>query len=272
MKGDFAGVGSEALLALAGALDTGRLVPPYGALSIQRFIAAPAVQSVSAGLAAFCEGDFTPRQIAHALRLLAAERVNTMRAGDRTELVWSGPELPGATSRDTAVVARELFESARRTVLVSSYAVYQGKRVLQALAENLDRTPDLHVRLLLNVHRQYSDPRADSELTREFAEKFQTEMWPGRQLPEVFYDPRALSRDPGPRACLHAKCVVVDSEVAFITSANFTEAAHERNIEAGVLLRSVPLAQALTAQFETLIGRGALRRLAGASGDRATRS
>ncbi len=263
MKGGFAGVTTEALRALAAALDGGRLAPPYPPISLQRFLAPPATDAASAGLAAFAEGGFGPSQIAHILRLIAAERENTMRATDRAELVWSGPELPGATSRDTAVVARELFASARRTVLVSSYAVYQGKRVLGALAENLDRTPDLRVRLLLNVHRQYGDIRADSELTREFAEKFQSEMWPGRRLPEVFYDPRALSRDPGPRACLHAKCVIVDSEVAFVTSANFTEAAHERNIEAGVLLRSVPLAQALTAQFETLIGRGALRRLAG---------
>lgn len=272
MKGGFSGVGSEVLLALAGALEGDRLTPPYPPISLQRFLAPPAAEAAAADLAAFAEVGFGPRQIAHILRLIAAERENTMRAADRAELVWSGPELPGAASRDTAVVARELFASARRTVLVSSYAVYQGKRVLESLAENLDRTPDLRVRLLLNVHRQYRDTRADSELTREFAEKFRTEMWPGRQLPEVFYDPRALSLEPGPRACLHAKCVIVDSEVAFVTSANFTEAAHERNIEAGVLLRSIPLAQALTAQFETLIGRGALRRLAGASGERVTRS
>ena len=48
-----------------------------------------------------------------------------------------------------------------------------------------------------------------------------------------------------------------------MTSANFTEAAQERNIEAGVLVRSPAFAQALSAQFETLLHAGALRRLAG---------
>ena len=52
----------------------------------------------------------------------------------------------------------------------------------------------------------------------------------------MFYDPRSL--DPsGPIGVLHAKAVVVDDEAVFITSANFTEAALDRNIELGVLIR-----------------------------------
>jgi phosphatidylserine/phosphatidylglycerophosphate/cardiolipin synthase-like enzyme len=51
---------------------------------------------------------------------------------------------------------------------------------------------------------------------------------------------------------------VVDGEQAFISSANFTEAAHERNIEVGVLLRSSPSAKRLIAFFEHLIGSGHL--------------
>nr|MBK7069634.1 phospholipase [Deltaproteobacteria bacterium] len=31
--------------------------------------------------------------------------------------------------------------------------------------------------------------------------------------------------EPGPRAVLHAKCIVVDGERALVTCANFTEAA-----------------------------------------------
>ncbi|HEX7379725.1 MAG TPA: hypothetical protein VF278_21555 [Pirellulales bacterium] len=33
----------------------------------------------------------------------------------------------------------------------------------------------------------------------------------GQGLPEVFYDPRALEPAAEKRACLHAKCVVVDA-------------------------------------------------------------
>jgi phosphatidylserine/phosphatidylglycerophosphate/cardiolipin synthase-like enzyme len=46
--------------------------------------------------------------------------------------------------------------------------------------------------------------------------------------------------------------VVVDRRVALVTSANFTEAAQERNIEAGVVVRSERFASRLADHFETL--------------------
>jgi phosphatidylserine/phosphatidylglycerophosphate/cardiolipin synthase-like enzyme len=148
-------------------------------------------------------------------------------------------------------------------VLVAGYAVYQGRQVFAALAENMDARLDLRTRMFFNVPRDPGDDRSDAELTREFADRFREREWPGRRLPEVYYDPRSLSREPGPRACLHAKCIVIDSAAAFVTSANFTEAAQERNIEAGVLVRSPVFAGALSAQFETLLHAGVLRKLAG---------
>jgi phosphatidylserine/phosphatidylglycerophosphate/cardiolipin synthase-like enzyme len=258
-----AGLGVEALRSLADALEGGRVAPPYSALSLERYVPAALVPGVSAELRASSERGAGPVQIAFTLRMVAAERERAQRSADHVELVWSGPELPGAVSRDTAVVVRELFSSARQTVLVAGYAVYQGRQVFAALAENMDARPELRTRMFFNVSRDPGDDRSDAELTREFADRFREREWPGRRLPEVYYDPRSLSREPGPRACLHAKCIVVDSTAAFVTSANFTEAAQERNIEAGVLVRSPAFAQALAAQFETLLRAGALRRLAG---------
>jgi phosphatidylserine/phosphatidylglycerophosphate/cardiolipin synthase-like enzyme len=52
---------------------------------------------------------------------------------------------------------------------------------------------------------------------------------------------------------------VIDEQIAFITSANFTQAAHERNYEAGVLLRDKRIASTLSQQFETLRELGHLR-------------
>jgi phosphatidylserine/phosphatidylglycerophosphate/cardiolipin synthase-like enzyme len=72
---------------------------------------------------------------------------------------------------------------------------------------------------------------------------------------EPLYDLRSLEASGKTRACLHAKCVVVDEEYSLVTSANFTEAAHERNIEAGVMLKDQSIAEALINQFETLATR-----------------
>jgi len=55
--------------------------------------------------------------------------------------------------------------------------------------------------------------------------------------------------------------VIVDREKALVTSANLTEAAHERNIEAGVLIEDADVAKSLERQFRSLVEVGLLVRL-----------
>ena len=96
---------------------------------------------------------------------------------------------------------------------------------------------------------------------RRFAHKVRSEVWPAdRPLPAVFYDPRSLSLDRNKRTALHAKCVVVDRQVVFVSSANFTEAAQERNIEVGLLSRSPALAARVAGHFESLVAADVLAR------------
>ena len=66
--------------------------------------------------------------------------------------------------------------------------------------------------------------------------------------------PRSLAPD-GREGVLHAKALVVDDELAFLTSANLTEAALDRNIEMGVLLRDRAFAGAVVAHFRSLVER-----------------
>jgi phosphatidylserine/phosphatidylglycerophosphate/cardiolipin synthase-like enzyme len=250
------------LQALAGALSSGAVTPPYLALSVRRFVPPDLVASCSEELALWAQRGLAPTGLADLLRLIARERSARREQADHVELVWSGPETTVSVSRDTAVVVRELFASARQSVLVSGYAVRQGKRVFHELAANLDAHPQLQVRMFLNVQREPHDGRSDDELIRNFAERFRTTEWPGVRLPVVHFDPRALAAGPGVRSCLHAKCVVVDGVRALVTSANFTEAAQERNFEAGVLIESAAFATALTNQFETLVAASALPSIA----------
>ncbi len=65
----------------------------------------------------------------------------------------------------------------------------------------------------------------------------------------------------GPAGVLHAKAVVADDEAVFVTSANLTEAALDRNIEVGLLVRDRALAAAVSSHFRVLIDRGLLRPL-----------
>ena len=107
--------------------------------------------------------------------------------------------------------------------------------------------------MYLDVKREYRDTKTeDEEILKAFVDRFKNEQWLGKRFPEIYYGPRSLEKDPKKRSCLHAKCVVVDKMVSFVSPANFTEAAQHRNIEAGFLVRSEWLAQKLTIQFQKL--------------------
>jgi phosphatidylserine/phosphatidylglycerophosphate/cardiolipin synthase-like enzyme len=72
------------------------------------------------------------------------------------------------------------------------------------------------------------------------------------RLPELYYDPRSLDMEAVKRSSLHAKCIVVDRQVAFVTSANFTEAAQMRNIEVGPVIRCARFEARLAGHFEVM--------------------
>jgi phosphatidylserine/phosphatidylglycerophosphate/cardiolipin synthase-like enzyme len=255
------GLSPSALLDLAGIVEGRGLQPPFSPVQFQRLGFGSESGRMAAELQALCDLGLSLAALVRVLRLIAEERLATQRASDRTELVWTGPETPGACNRDTGVVVRDLLAAAERSVLVATYAIFRGRDVFQPLAERMDRKQDLHVRLFVNVPRPHLDQTSDSQVLKTFAEAFRRDHWPGARLPEVFYDPRSLSTKPGVKASLHAKVIVVDDCRALVTSANFTEAAHERNIETGVLIDSASFATSLRIQFDSLVEHGIVARL-----------
>lgn len=240
-------------------LGSGSLSLPFTELGLTQLFGRQTGPQVFLALDALTKQSFNAKQILATLELLKTDRLSRGRSlTDLVSLVWTGPETPGVTNRDTKVVVQELFSRAESSVLVAGFAVYQGRDVFKALANRMDERPDLKVSMYLNVQRRQLDTTASAEILREFALKFRRKDWPGKRLPHVFYDPRSLALDGDKRAVLHAKCIVVDKKIAFVSSANFTEAAQERNIEAGVLIEADTFADKLQGHFEALTQAGAL--------------
>ena len=144
--------------------------------------------------------------------------------------------------------------------MASTSVYFDGPRAFGALAGRMDAIPEIRVTLLLNIQRKRGDTTAADQLVRRFADRFWTTDWPGEARPRVYYDPRSLELD-GPAGVLHAKAVVADGEAVFMTSANLTDAAFDRNIELGVLIRDRALAASVTSHFQGLIDREVLRPL-----------
>lgn len=241
---------------LAGALRSGRLPSSPSAYQVQH--AVPATSEAAAEeMAGLLHSGLHPRHAALLLGTIIAER---RQRGCSLEIVTSGPDATGAT-RDTGVVMRELFSIAEERVLVVGFAVYQGHQVFRALADRMLIRPRLAVRLCLDVSRRPGDTSKASGILERFATRFREREWPGARLPEVFYDPRALAQAESARASLHAKCVVVDGHTALVGSANLTEAAQQRNIEIGLLVRGPDVAHALEEHVDGLIRQGFLNAL-----------
>jgi hypothetical protein len=253
------------LMALAGALRSGRLQPPYAALSIQRNIPATQASEIGLRLQHLHEEGMQPQHLALLLETILRTRLSLPQEAELVDLVWTGPETLGVTNLDTAVVVRDLFGAAEAEVLVVGFAVYQGRSVFQRLAERMEERSGLRVKLFLNVPRQLGDTSLPDQVVRRFAHHFRTQEWPGENFPELYYDPRSLDTDAVKRSSLHAKCVVVDRRLALVTSANFTEAAQTRNIEVGALVRCERFAARLAAHFETLAEVGLLKAIGLAS-------
>lgn len=257
----FSKLSRPTLLNLATALETYRLQPPFSTLNFSQTVSPTYQTEIVAELKRISEEGMSVQHIAYLLRAIAGEREQTQSMRDRAELVWTGTSE--TQMRDTRVVVQDLFTRATRRILITSYAIDSARKaqeLFDPLAKQMEIYPELEVKLGLNIPRRWGDTTPTAELLNNFAGNFRS-FWHGQRLPEIFYDPRSLSQEFHQRGCLHAKCVVVDEEQVFITSANFTEAAHQRNIEAGVLLTDSELARSLHSQFNLLVTSNHLRPL-----------
>lgn len=137
------GLGPTALDDLAAALEAGRLRAPFTRSAVRRHVPEAATDETLRELSTLESQHFTPTQAALLLRTLARERRHQQQSAERLELVWSGPDAPGTSPRDTAVVIRDLCRAARRSVLIANWPQFKpdvsGRPQLAAAARAVRR-------------------------------------------------------------------------------------------------------------------------------------
>ncbi|HEX4999626.1 MAG TPA: DISARM system phospholipase D-like protein DrmC [Terriglobia bacterium] len=251
------GVPGNVRARLAAALETGMLTAPYSAPALRSVLGSSAsIETIGSGLTELARLGITGPAAGVWLRTVETASART----PKPDLVWSGPEVPGVPARNTRQVFEELLGFCAESVWVSTYAYFDGPKAFEVLARRMDTRPAIRATLLLNIQRRKGDDTAADSLVRKFADRFWKTDWPGNVRPRVYYDPRALERD-GPEGVLHAKAVVTDDENVFVTSANLTEAALDRNMELGLLYRDRALAASITSHLRGLIDLGVLKPL-----------
>lgn len=246
---------------LAQALEDGRVPARGDSVAAVQALGLGAGTGVRTFLASAPTDD--PKALAWCLRSLAAERrASSDRHARSAQLVWSGHSDGRQPLRDTRAVLEEVCARAERHVMLATFVVYDGRQSLAALARRMREVRSLRVDFYVDVKTARHQAPDETRDVDAWVRRFREEHWPDDvRLPAIWYDPTTLDRAAG--TSLHAKCVVVDERWSFVTSANFTEAAQERNIEVGVVLDHPALARALGAQFQGLRERGRFRRMAG---------
>lgn len=234
-------------------LRMGFLSSPYSAAGVSSAVGPNHSQAALEGLELLRSQGVTDRGVVALLDAVESARAEI----PRPSLVWTGPEVSGLHARDTRPVFDELIGRAESSLWISTYAYFDGKKAFEALASRMDAVPGLEVTLLLNVERK-SHHGSPEEAIHKASQSLWKFGWPGVRRPRVYYFPEALEEDRSAKAVLHAKAIVRDAKEVLVTSANFTEAALERNIELGVLLHDASFARQVVRHYQRLIEEGRL--------------
>jgi hypothetical protein len=253
-------LGKGDLVSISNALRSRRLSPPFSPASVSRITGSQTASAVASALQTVVDSGLGSESLAASIDLLVEALEKRGLIEDFAQLVMTAPTESGAYHRDTRVVVADLFRRAECSITLAGYAVHQGKRIFEDLATRMQLIPSLQVRLFLHLAVRPDDASPASTIAR-FAQEFRTRHWPdAHRLPEVYYDRRTLELPAGPSVAFHAKCVILDDRELFVSSANFTEAAQNRNVELGVLLISPSLARQATTFLSELVNDGICER------------
>lgn len=156
--------------------------------------------------------------------LLAASHVLTQAMSRQsTELVWTGPTTPIVSARRTEQALLQVINAAKHTLFITSFVAYDVSTIVRALNAAADR--GVTVSMLLELAQEHG-----GSLDFDVIGKMRT-LVSGAQL-YAWRDKTA----PFSEGRVHAKVAVSDGKMCFITSANLTGYAMDRNMEAGVLI------------------------------------
>lgn len=166
-----------------------------------------------------------------ALMLLAASHVYSKAASEQsTELVWTGPTTPFVSARRTEQALLQVINSAKQSLFITSFVAYDVSTIVKVLNAANDR--GVVISMLLELSQDHGGSITFDAIgkMRELVPSAKLYAW--RDKTESFAG-----------GCVHAKVIVADGYISFITSANLTGHAMEKNMEAGVLITggNIPL-------------------------------
>ena len=173
--------------------------------------------------------------------LIAASHVYAKAASEQsTELVWTGPTTPFVSARRTEQALLQVINSAEQSLFITSFVAYDVSSIVKALNAADER--GVTITMLLESSQDHG-----GSINIDVIGKMRG-LVPGAQL-YAWRDKTGDFAD----GRVHAKVAVADKTSCFITSANLTEYAMERNMEAGILISGGYIPELLDNHLQSLI-------------------
>jgi len=180
--------------------------------------------------------------------LAASHACHKVKDEQSLDLVWTGPTTCYASTRRTEQVLVQVIDAAQTFLFITSFVAYDISSIVKALNGAISRGVDISMLLesSLDEGGSISVDAIGKMKTLVPAAKLYT--W--KEKDPIFADGR-----------VHAKIAVADSRTCFITSANLTGFAMERNMEMGVLIRGGDLPSEIHCHLKALVDTKIIKRV-----------
>lgn len=173
--------------------------------------------------------------------LLAASHVFTKASSEQSiELVWTGPTTPFVSARRTEQALLQVINSAEHSLFITSFVAYDVSTIVKALNAATER--GVAISMLLELSKGHGGTITFDAIGKMRALVPAAKLYAWREKFDPFSDGR-----------VHAKIAVADGWMCFITSANLTGHAMEKNMEAGVLISGGRIAKLFSEHLRSLV-------------------
>lgn len=156
------------------------------------------------------------------------------------ELVWTGPTTSFVSARRTEQALLEVINSAQRSLFITSFVAYDVSSIVSALNSASKR--GVTISMLLELSQTHGGSITFDALGKMRGLVPSADLYVWREKDSSYAD-----------GSVHAKVAVADGEICFITSANLTGYAMEKNMEAGILLNGGQIPNQLMSHLCSLV-------------------
>lgn len=188
---------------------------------------------------AWCATSISAEELAS--MLLAAVHVFTKTSNEQsTELVWTGPTTPFVAARRTEQALLQVINVANSALFITSFVAYDVSSIVKALNAACER--GVVISMLLESSQDHGGSINIDVIGKMRTLVPTTQLYAWRDKADAFSDGR-----------VHAKVAVADGSTCFITSANLTRYAMDKNMEAGVLISGGRIPKLLDKHLRSLV-------------------